>query len=51
MLIRKVGWRLVEVAEGKQARLDTFLTDLPSKVYESAEELLKDIKSVKKIAA
>jgi hypothetical protein len=51
MLIKKVGWRLVEVAEGKQARLDTFLTDLASKVYESAEELLKDIKSVKKIAA
>jgi uncharacterized protein YecE (DUF72 family) len=51
MLIKKVGWRLVEVAEGKQANLDTFLTGLPSKVYRNVEELLRDIKSVKKIAA
>jgi uncharacterized protein YecE (DUF72 family) len=51
MLIKKVGWRLVEVAEGKQASLDTFLTGLPSKVYRNVEELLRDIKSVKKIAA
>jgi len=46
-LLKKVGWRLMEVDEGKQARLDTFLSDLPSKSYKNADDLLKDLKSVK----
>ena len=45
MLIRRLGWRLVEVEEGKQARLSTFLDGLPSKTYKNVEELLKNIKS------
>jgi uncharacterized protein YecE (DUF72 family) len=49
MLIKKVGWRLVEVEEGKQERLNTFLADLPSKTYKNVEELLNEIKSVRKI--
>jgi len=40
-LIKKVGWRLVEVDEGKQARLSTFLDDLPSKSYKNVEDLLR----------
>jgi uncharacterized protein YecE (DUF72 family) len=47
MLIKNVGWRIVEVEEGKQARLRTFLDDLPSKSYKNADDLLKDLKSVK----
>jgi len=47
VLIRKVGWRLVEVDEQKQARLHTFLDDLPSKSYKNADDLLKDLWSVK----
>jgi uncharacterized protein YecE (DUF72 family) len=47
VLIKKVGWRLVEVEEGKQARLSTFLDDLPCKSYKNADDLLKDLKSVK----
>jgi uncharacterized protein YecE (DUF72 family) len=47
VLIKKVGWRLVEVEKGKQARLRTFLDDLPSKSYKDADDLLKDLKSVK----
>jgi hypothetical protein len=47
MLIKKVGWRLVEVKEGKQARLSTFLENLPSKGYKNVDDLLKDLKSVK----
>jgi len=50
MLIKKVGWRLAEVEDGKQVRLDAFLADLPSKTYKSAEELLDDVKSVKKMS-
>jgi uncharacterized protein YecE (DUF72 family) len=49
LLIKKVGWRLVEVEEGKQERLNTFLVDLPPKTYKNIEELLKEIKSIKKI--
>jgi uncharacterized protein YecE (DUF72 family) len=47
MLIKRLGWRLVEVEEGKQVRLGTFLEELPSKTYRSAEELISDIKSAK----
>jgi len=43
MLTKKVGWRLVEVEKGKQVRIRILLTDLPSKTYRNAEELLKDI--------
>ncbi|MEM3700549.1 MAG: DUF72 domain-containing protein [Candidatus Bathyarchaeia archaeon] len=49
MLIKKVGWRLVEFDEGKQERLEAFLVDLPSKTYKNVEELLNEIKAVKKI--
>jgi uncharacterized protein YecE (DUF72 family) len=47
MLIKKVGWRIVEIEEGKQARLSTLLDDLPSESYENVDDLLKDLKSVK----
>jgi len=49
MLVKRLGWRLVEVEEGKQARLSTFLDNLPSKTYKNTEELLEDVKSVKKM--
>jgi len=51
MLIKKVGWRLVEAEEGKQVRLEAFLADLPSKTYKNVEELLEDIKIVRKAKA
>jgi len=47
MLIKRFGWRLVEIEEGKQARLSTFLENLPSKSYKNVDDLLKDLKSVK----
>lgn len=49
MLVKKVGWRLVEVEERKQVRVSSVLTDLPSKTYRNVEELLDEIKSVGKI--
>jgi len=36
----------VQVEEGRQVRLGSFLADLPSKTYGSWEELVEDIKSV-----
>jgi hypothetical protein len=45
--MKRLGWRLVEVEEGKQERLNTFLAKLISKTYRNAEELFSDVKSVK----
>jgi len=47
MLIKKHGWKLVEVQKGKQARFETLLTQLPSKSYNSAEELVNELNSAK----
>ncbi len=47
MLIKKHGWKLVEVQEGKQDKLETILIDLSSKSYSSAEELVKELKSAR----
>jgi len=44
VLLKKLGWKLVEVEKGKQVRLNELLKDMPSKVYGSAEELLREIK-------
>jgi uncharacterized protein YecE (DUF72 family) len=50
MLIKRVGWRLVELEDGKQIRLDTVLANLPSKNFKNADELVDEIKSIKKLS-
>jgi uncharacterized protein YecE (DUF72 family) len=49
MLIKKVGWRLVEIEEGKQVRLAELLAELPSKTFKNSEELLNELKATKKL--
>ncbi|MEM3566455.1 MAG: DUF72 domain-containing protein [Candidatus Bathyarchaeia archaeon] len=49
VLIKKVGWRLVEIEEGKQVRLEELLAELPSKTYKKPEEVLKELKTAKKL--
>jgi len=44
MLLRKLGWRIVEIQENKQERLDIIIKNLPSKTYKTLEDLLKEIK-------
>jgi len=44
MLLKKLGWRLIEVEKGKQVSLNELLKDIPSKTYGSAEEVLREIK-------
>lgn len=51
MLIKRLGWRLVEVEEGKQVRLEQLLVDLPSKSFDSVDELVKEMQLNKKINA
>jgi uncharacterized protein YecE (DUF72 family) len=48
-LLKKFGWKLIELEDGKQVKLETFLADLPRKAYRNAEEMLSDLKSLKKI--
>lgn len=43
VLLKKLGWRLVDVEEGRQIRLDSLLKDIPSKTYRSAEDVLREI--------
>lgn len=51
MLVKRLGWRLVEVEEEKQVRLETLLVDLPSKSFNGVDELVKEIRLNKKINA
>lgn len=48
ILHKRLGWRLVELQDGKQARLDDLIKDLPKKTYKSPEALLTAIKQLKK---
>jgi len=50
MLIKRIGWKLVEINEGEQTRLEMFLKDLPSKTYKNVEELIKEVKSIIKLS-
>ena len=43
-LLKKLGWKLVEVEKGKQVKLNELLKDIPPKAYGSAEEVLREIK-------
>ena len=45
-LIKKLGWRLIETEQGQQIRLETLLKNLLSKSYNSAEELLTELKTL-----
>jgi len=42
--LTKLGWRLVEMEEGRQVRLNELLKDIPSKTYGSVEEVLREVK-------
>ena len=44
MLLKKVGWKLVEIEKGRQIRLEDVLREIPSKTYNNIDELMKEIK-------
>jgi len=44
VLLKKLGWRIVEVEEEKQVRLNELLKDIPSKAYGNVEEILREVK-------
>jgi len=43
MLLKRLGWRLVEVEASKQVRLEELLRDAPSKTFASVDEVLQEI--------
>jgi len=43
-LLKRLGWRLVEVEEGRQIRLSELLKVMPSKTYRDVREVLRGIK-------
>jgi len=43
VILRKIGWRLIELEEHRQVRLEEILRDLPAKTYKNAEEVLKEL--------
>jgi len=44
LLLKKVGWKLVETEENKQIRLNELLKNVPSKQYVNVEEVLQEIR-------
>ena len=44
VLLKKLEWKLVEVEERKQVRLNESLKDIPSKSYRNVEEALREVK-------
>jgi len=43
-LLKRLGWKIVELEVDRQVRLDGLLRDIPSKKYASMEEVLREIK-------
>jgi hypothetical protein len=41
--LQRLGWRLVEVEHGKQIRLETLLSGVPSKTYQNVEKLIDEV--------
>jgi uncharacterized protein YecE (DUF72 family) len=50
VLVKRVGWRLVEIEEGRQVRLGELLAELPSKTYRDVDEVLKALRAVGKFS-
>jgi uncharacterized protein YecE (DUF72 family) len=46
LLLKRVGWKLVELEENRQVRLEDLLKKLPSKTYETMEEVVREISRI-----
>jgi len=43
IIMKRIGWRLIELEGRRQVRLEELLRDVPSRTYKNAEEILKEI--------
>ncbi len=48
VLLRRLGWRLVELETGRQIPLEELIKKIPSRSYTSPEEILKEIEHILK---
>lgn len=46
MLLKRIGWKLMVLENGKQVRLGSLLNAVPSKTYKNVEELIKEVKEM-----
>jgi len=46
LLLKRVGWKLVELEENRQVRLEDLLKKLPSRTYETMEEVVREISRI-----
>jgi hypothetical protein len=46
LLIKRLGWRLVELEKDRQIRLEELLEALPSKTFTGADEVLRELKGL-----
>ena len=44
VLLKRVGWKLVEIERGNQVRLERILKEIPSKTYNDVDEVMKEIR-------
>jgi hypothetical protein len=45
-LIKKQGWKVIDVKQSKTAHLSEFLSDIPDKKYSSINEVVKELEGV-----
>jgi uncharacterized protein YecE (DUF72 family) len=46
LLLKRLGWRLIELEKGKQTRLNDLLKKLPSKSFENVDEVLQELRKI-----
>ena len=43
-LLKSVGWKLADLEDGKQVKVDQLLKNIPPKMYENADEVMQKVK-------
>ena len=46
LLIKKQGWKVIDVKQNQTAHLSEFLNDIPDKNYLNINEVIKELKTV-----
>jgi len=43
VIMKRIGWRLIELDGKKQVKLEDLLKDIPSRTYKNADEILREV--------
>jgi len=44
IIFKALGWKLVELEDGKQVKVEQLLKDIPPKTYDNADEVMQEVK-------